>query len=88
MTIPLLSSKLPSMKDAYTPTEVGALIESLRSDFRLVSEGLLALRKDMDDVKERLSKLETRVQRLEDAVRVSLPSITVRLTNLEAKVGV
>lgn len=76
------------MKNDYSSNEVSALLETLRAEFRTVSETVLALRNDMHDVKERLSKLETRVQKLEDAIPIAVPSMNVRLANLEAKVGV
>jgi polyhydroxyalkanoate synthesis regulator phasin len=72
----------------FSVTEVGTLIESLRSEFRAVTEGVTALRKDVDELKSRVSALEVEVRLLKDVVRVAIPSINVRLSNLEAKVGV
>ena len=72
----------------FSATEVGTLIESLRSEFRVVAEGVLALRKDVDDLKSRVSALEVDMRLLKDVIRVAIPSMNVRLSNLEAKVGV
>ena len=72
----------------FSVTEVGTLIESLRSEFRVVAKGVLALRKDVDELKSRVSALEVEVRLLKDVIRVAIPSINVRLSNLEAKVGV
>ena len=72
----------------FSSTEVGVLVESLRSDFRSVTEVVIPLREDMADVKDRLTKVEVRVKSLEDAVRVAIPSLSTRVSTLEAKVGV
>ena len=69
-------------KDKYTVTEVGTLIESLRSEFRMVAEGHVGLDQRMERLEievhgnsRRLDHLELgfnvldgKVSRLEDAV--------------------
>ncbi|OGX10955.1 MAG: hypothetical protein A2351_04240 [Omnitrophica bacterium RIFOXYB12_FULL_50_7] len=72
----------------FSVTEVGTLVESLQTDIRSVSEGVISLHSDMDDVKTRLSSVEVELRSLKDVVRVAVPSINVRLSNLEAKAGV
>ena len=72
----------------FSPTEVGTLVESLRTDIRSVAEGVTLLRKDVDELKSRVSSLEVEVRSMKDVLRVAIPSINVRLANLEAKVGV
>jgi len=72
----------------FSVTEVGTLVESLQTDIRSVAEGVTSLHNNMDDVKTRLSAVEGEVRSMKDVLRVSIPSINVRLANLEAKVGV
>ena len=80
---------------SFTPNEVAALVEELKSEFRVVAEGVTGIDERLETVEERLSgveeKLESVKERLtgvEDAVRVAIPSLTSRVTKLEAKVGV
>ena len=47
--------------------EVAALVEELKSKFRTVTEVVVPFRKDMAEVKERLSALETKVDTLVSA---------------------
>ena len=78
------------MKDSYTPTEVGVLIEALRSEFRFVGEkvgSLLPLIERMTAVEEKLTSLDIHVGALESAVRdvfrTELPALKTRLTRFE-----
>ena len=73
----------PREGKSFSNNEVMALIESFRLDIRLIAEDIGSLKEDMTEVKNRLGSLETKVQTLEDAVRLSLP----RISKLEAKVG-
>ena len=75
------------MKEHYTSTEVGVLVESLRSEFRTIAEVVVPLREDMIDVKARLSNLESDMKEVKSVIRIALPSINQRLSALEAKVG-
>lgn len=72
----------------FSSTEVGVLVESLRADFRTVAEVVAPIPERLTAVEERLSAVENRLTGVEDVVRVAVPSINVRLTKLEAKVGV
>lgn len=75
------------MEDNFTAREVATLVEDLRGEFRAVSEGVLPLREDMAEVKERLTSLETEVRLLKDAVRVAIPDHETCISRLESKVG-
>ena len=74
------------MEDKFTAREVAVLIEDLRGEFRAVSEVVFPLREDMIEVKERLSALETKVQSLDDVVRLAIPDHAKRISRLESKV--
>lgn len=81
---------MPGVEDKFTAREVAALVEDLRSEFRVVSEGLvslLPLREEMVEVKERLTKVEERLGSVEDVLRIALPDLTKRVSRLESKVG-
>ena len=75
------------MEDKFTAREVAVLVEDLRGEFRAVAEGLIPLREDMADVKNRLEKVEKRLTGVEDAVRVAIPSLTQRVARLETRAG-
>ncbi|MBI4711075.1 MAG: hypothetical protein HY767_01220 [Candidatus Omnitrophica bacterium] len=72
----------------FSSTEVGTLIEELRSDFRAVVEVVAPLPERLTRVEERLSAVENRLIRVEDVVRVAIPSLSTRVSTLEAKVGI
>ena len=72
----------------FSNTEVGVLIESLRTDFRTVAEVVAPVRDRLTAVKERLSAVENRLTGVEDVVRVVLPSLSTRVSALETKAGV
>jgi len=72
------------MKDKYTVTEVGALVESLRTEFRVVAEEVRSLSGRMTSVETRLTKVEIEAQSLNDIIRVAIPYINSRL----AKAGI
>ena len=82
----------------FTPSQVGTiletldkkidiLIEDMRGEFRAVTEVVLPLREDMAEVKTRLGKVEFRLTCFGDAVQVAVPSLTRRVSALEAKAG-
>jgi hypothetical protein len=72
----------------FSATEVGTLVEGLRTDIRAVAEAVAPIPERLTAVEVRLGVVETEVRSLKDVVRVAVPSINVRLSNLEAKVGV
>ena len=77
-------------KDTFTAREVGVLIESLRSEFRIVSEGLkllMPLLDRMDNVEQRLARVEERLTSVEDVVRIAFPTINKRFERIETKLG-
>ena len=48
--------------DVFSSSEVGLLVEDLRSDFRCVSEGLGIVRDDVCDLKDRVNFMNTHVR--------------------------
>jgi len=71
----------------FTSNEVASLVEDLKGEFRAVAEGVSSLADRMDNVEGRLESLETKVDTLTDAVRITLPNHEKRIAKLEAKVG-
>ena len=74
-------------EDKFTATQVGALIERLEGKFQFVLDIVVPLKNDMVEVKERLSKVETRLTGVEDAVRIAIPNLVQRVSHLESKAG-
>ena len=72
---------------SFTPNEVAALVEELKSEFRAVVEVVAPLPNRLDKVEERLAVVETEVRSLKDVIGIALPSLTRRVDKLEAKVG-
>jgi hypothetical protein len=70
----------------FTGTEVGTLIKSLRDDISVVAEGVGAIRVDVNILKNDMQDLKRKMITVEDAIRISIPSINNRLSRLEAKV--
>ena len=75
------------VEDKFSAREVATLIESLRSEFRSVTEVVLSLREDTVDVKRRVSALEDEVRLIKDILRIELPSLKSRVSALETKTG-
>jgi len=73
---------------AFSNTEVGVLVESLRADFRAVTEVVAPIPERLTAVEERLSSVENRLMRVEDVVRVAVPSLSNRVSVLETKAGI
>ena len=71
----------------FTPGEVMALLEELKSEFRYVTEVVAPLPNRLEAVEKRLSAVEERLTKVEDGMRVGFPAVNVRLSALEAKVG-
>ena len=74
-------------KDKYSVTEVGTLIEAFQKDLGSVAEEVRGLSSWREGIDLRLESMGGRLVRIEDAVRVSVPDHSKRLTRLEAKVG-
>lgn len=72
----------------FSNTEVGVLVESLRADFRAVAEVVAPIPERLSAVEERLTVVETEVRSLKDVVRIAIPSLSTRVSTLEAKAGV
>lgn len=83
-------SKRPS-KDAFTVTEVGALIESLRHEIRLVAEGLVDLRTKVDNLSKDVGNLRKDADLILveiRAIRSEMKTFDARLKVVEEKLGI
>ena len=76
------------VNDQFSAREVGALIESLRSEFRVVAEAVSSLLPRMEAVENRLSRVEDRLTSVEDVIRTALPAINQRFIRIETKLGI
>ena len=79
----------------FSNTEVGVLIEDLKSSFNVVAEETRGLSDRMGRVEDRLTCVEEglsvvkiEVQSLKDVVRIALPNLSQRVATLEAKASV
>ena len=63
----------------FTPSQVGALFESLRGEIRLVAEGHGDLKKDMSDLKKDVGDLKKDVT----VIRITLGKTLERVTFIE-----
>ena len=75
---------------AFSTTEVGTLLESLRSEFKVFGEGLTSLLEWKDRVDSRLDRIEGRLTAVEDrlsAVEYRLGLVEGRLTSVEGRLG-
>lgn len=70
----------------YSNTQVASLLEQIRSDFKSVTEVVIPLREDMDEVKKRLTSLENEMRSVKDVIRITLPNHENRISRLEKKV--
>jgi hypothetical protein len=83
-----MSNKKHKNDKAFSSAEVGTLVESLRADFRAVTEVVAPLPGRLTAVEEKLSAVEDRLIRVEDVVRVAILSLSTRVSTLETKVGI
>ena len=72
----------------FSVTEVGTLVESLRGDISVVAENMVSVKDDFSVLKSDVHELKTDMKLVKDVIRVAIPSLSARVTNLEAKVGV
>jgi len=80
----------PAPKEPFTAREVGALVESLHHDIRLIAEGVVDIRKEVDGLKgwranvtDDLTMLKTGLR----TIQANMKSFDERLRAVEAKVG-
>jgi DNA anti-recombination protein RmuC len=71
----------------FSGTEVGALIESLRTDISVIAEDVGAIRQDVSVLKEDVQEIKVGLTTVEDVIRVAFPTTNSRLNRLEDKVG-
>lgn len=71
----------------YTATEVGTLLESIRSELRVLADGLKSLLEWKEQVDARLARIEERLILVEDTVRVAIPDLYRRVKRLETHCG-
>ncbi len=79
-------SKIRKEDRPFTGTEVGALIESFRSELRVIAEHLDTVCEDVGILKVDVRDIKNRLIVVEDTIRIALPSIYSRICVLEAKV--
>ena len=79
-------------KENSTPSQVGALLETMGQKIHLIAEAVAPLPERLSHVEERLEKVESRLTGVEDAVRVAIrvaiPSLAKRVERLETKVRI
>lgn len=73
------------MDRQFSATEVGALLESIRSDISIIAEKVDSLCIRMDRVENRLEKLEIEVRTIKDVIRIAIPDHERRISRLETK---
>ena len=69
----------------FSASEVGTLIEDLEKKIDTVLEIVSPIPGKLEKIDDRLVAVETRLQTVEDAVRVTLPTIHKRLDKIETK---
>lgn len=74
------------MEDKFSAREVAVLVESLRSEFRTVTEVVAPLPERLLAVEECLASVETEVRSLKDVIRIVIPDLSTRVSSLESKV--
>ena len=79
----------PDNKDdkGFTNSQVGALIESFRIDIKAIAEDLSSAREDITILKIDMVQVKEDLTFVKDAVKLAIPALTKRVTQLEAKVG-
>ena len=70
-----------SKKDKYTVTEVGTLIEALRSEFKPILEQIPGMKERLDNVYEQVGKNTEKLGLLEIAVR-RIPGIEKKVDSI------
>ena len=69
----------------FTNTEVVTLFESLKLSIEVVAEGVTSLQDDVHILKEDVSDIKVRLRTVEDAVKIAIPDLNKRVTQLELK---
>ena len=68
----------------FSNNEVMALIESFRSDIRLIAEDLGSVKEDVGQLKSDMGEVKAKLTSVEDALRITIPSLSKRVAALEA----
>ncbi len=89
--------KLAKKDDKFSPTEVGALIEDLRSQFKVFGEGLSDLREKVDTLAGKVDTLAGKVDTLtgivnheakkSDLSRIDIANLKMDVANLKTTVS-
>ena len=74
-------------EDNFTVTEVGTLVESLRNDISVIAEDLTSVKNNVNILRTDVHELKNGMKIVRDVVRIAIPSLSVRVSSLEAKVG-
>ena len=77
----------PREEKKFTSGEVMTLVESFRNDIRTIAEDLGSVKENVIGLKEDMVEVKTDLTTIKDTLRIAIPSITNRVTKLEAKVG-
>ena len=77
-----------SKEEGFTPSQVGALLETMDKKIDFLAEGIAPIPERLEKIEERLTKVEIKLISVEDAVRIAIPSLTKRVNRLENKVGI
>lgn len=72
-----------SNNDNFTATEARALFESLQSSIQVIAEDQRTMRQDISTIKEDVNQLKFDMTVVKDAIRISIPSLSDRVTALE-----
>lgn len=85
LTKPNSSDNVFLMKDSFTPTEVGTLVERLEGKLDAVLEVVVPMSEDVAKIKEEMTSAKDRLTLVEDAVRVGFPAVNKRLDRVETR---
>ena len=78
----------PKGEKSFTGSQVASLLEEIKSDFRAVTESVTDFSERMEKVERSLETMVTKLQAVEDSVKVAIPNHEKRIGRLETKVGV
>ena len=83
-----MTNKERKNDQTYSATEVGTLVESLRNDISVIAEDLTSVKNDVSGLKTDMIQVKADLVTIKDTIRIAIPSLTRRVSILEAKAGV
>ena len=81
-----MAARKQVQKDTYTVTEVGTLIEALRTDIRLIAEEVVSIRREVDGSKAWRATADHKFLQI-DLILTELRALRTDLKAVESKVG-